>query len=128
MENKIRDFRDLIVWQKGHELAMMIYKVTKTFPQEERYGLVSQMRRASVSIPANIAEGFEKRGRKDKINFHNIAQGSLGELKYYIIISRELGYHNQYDTLWRQASEVSRLLAALIRSIENAGLKGKDHG
>lgn len=120
MGEKIKDFTDLIAWQKGHELALYIYKISKTFPQEERYGLTSQMRRAAVSVPANIAEGFEKRGRKDKINFYNIAQGSLAELKYYIILTRDIGYHNQYDSLWKQAMDVSRLLSALIKSIERA--------
>ncbi len=81
MEDKIKSFTDLTVWQKSHQLTMMIYKVSKTFPKEEKYGLISQMRRAAVSVEANIAEGFAKRGMKDKVNFYNIAQGSISEVK-----------------------------------------------
>ena len=82
---KAKKFQDLVVWQKAHQLTLKVYKITQSFPDLEKFGLVSQMRRASVSIPANIAEGFVKRGKKDKINFYNIAQGSLEEIKYYFI-------------------------------------------
>jgi four helix bundle protein len=92
--DKIRNFTDLIVWQKSHQLTLAIYKLTKTFPQEERYGITSQMRRAVVSISANIAEGFEKRTNKDKVNFYNIAQGSLAELKYFLLVTRDFGHLN----------------------------------
>jgi four helix bundle protein len=85
-------FRDLIVWQKAHEFVLCVYETTKTFPQNELYGLTSQMRRAVVSIPANIAEGFKKRGRADKARFLNIAQGSIEECRYYLILSMDLRY------------------------------------
>lgn len=87
-----KSFRDLIVWQKSHQLVIGIYTETKSFPSEEKFGLISQIRRAAVSVPANIAEGFVKRGIKDKSNYYNIAQGSLEEVKYYLILSKDLGY------------------------------------
>ena len=75
---KLERFEDLSVWQKAHELALMVYRMTARFPRVEQFGLVSQMRRAAVSVPANIAEGFKKRSRPDKVRFYNISQGSLG--------------------------------------------------
>ena len=82
---KICTFMQLKVWQDSHALVLDVYKFTASLPAEERYGLVSQMRRAAVSIPANIAEGFKRTGQKDKAHFYNIAQGSLEELRYYFI-------------------------------------------
>src|SRR3989442_217939 len=87
-----KSFRDLIVWRKAHELALAIYRFTGSFPRQETYGLSSQMRRAAVSIPANIAEGFRKRGRADKARFMNTAEGSLEESRYYLILAQDLGY------------------------------------
>ena len=87
-----RSFEDLLVWQKAHGFVLGIYVLTKTFPREEIYGLTSQFRRAAVSIPANIAEGFKKRGRADKARFLNIAQGPLEECRYYLRLSSDLGY------------------------------------
>lgn len=92
MEEKIRTFKDLRVWQKGIELVKEIYKTTEVFPKSEQYGLSSQMRRASVSIPANIAEGFRRRSTKEHRQFLNIALGSSAELETLIEISKELGY------------------------------------
>jgi len=111
-----KSFKDLLVWQKAHELVMEIYKITKTFPQEERFGLVSQMRRGAVSIPSNIAEGFVKRSIRDKSNFYNVAQGSLEELKYYLILSEDLGYA-QNENLLLKADEVGKLLNRLLSSL-----------
>ena len=87
-----KSFQDLIVWQKAHEFVLKIYQVTGTFPNDEKFGLTSQFRRASVSIAANIAEGFAKRGNRDTARFFNIAQGSLEECRYYIILSRDLNF------------------------------------
>jgi four helix bundle protein len=87
---EIRKFQQLNVWQEGHELVLAIYEITRGFPSEERFGLVSQMRRAAVSIPANIAEGFKRRGIRDKIRFYNIAEGSLEETKYFLILAKDL--------------------------------------
>lgn len=114
---KVKSFEDLIVWQKAHQLVLEIYKITDDFPSEEKFGLVSQMRRAVVSVPANITEGFRKRGIKDKLNFYNIAQGSLDELNYYIILSKDLGYMQANKRLLEQIKEVAKLLSGLIKSI-----------
>lgn len=87
-----RNFQDLIVWQKAHQLVLSIYRISKGFPREEIYGLTSQFRRAAISVPANIAEGFKKKGRLDKVRFMNVAQGSLEECRYYLILSSDLEY------------------------------------
>lgn len=96
-----RSFKDLDRWQKAHEFVISVYKVTNMFPDDERYGLTSQFRRAAVSIAANICEGYRKLSRTDKLRFMNIAQGSLEECRYYIILSRDLNYidQNKYEDL-----------------------------
>lgn len=111
-----RTFQDLIVWQKAHEFVLAVYRVTAGFPKHELYGLTSQFRRAGVSIPANIAEGIKKRGRPDKSRFMNIAQGSLEECRYYLLLARDLGYCDS-DALLQQIDEVGRMLDAYARSI-----------
>jgi four helix bundle protein len=111
-----RCFEDLIVWQKAHALVLDIYRASGVFPKCELYGLTSQLRRAVVSVPANIAEGFRKRSRPDKARFLNIAQGSLEEVRYYLILARDLGYLESGD-LKEQLSEVSRLLEAYTRAV-----------
>ena len=108
---------DLIVWQKAHQLVLGVYKITKGYPQEERFGLVSQMRRAAVSVPANITEGFRKHGIKDKLNFYNIAQASLDELNYYVILSNDLGYIRESSHLVNQVEEIAKMLSGLIKAI-----------
>jgi len=105
------------VWQKAHVLALKTYRATRDFPAEERFGLVSQMRRAAVSVPANIAEGFKKRGQKDKANFYNIAQGSLEELRYYIILSKDLEYLTDAGALLSHLDEVGRMLHGLASAV-----------
>ena len=109
-------FEDLIVWQKSHQLVLRVYKITAGYPKSELYALALQMRRAAVSVPANIAEGFKKRGRPDKARvINNIAQGSLEELRYYFLLSRDLGYVKDIE---REAiDEIARLLGAYIRSV-----------
>jgi four helix bundle protein len=92
MEEKIKTFKDLRVWQKGIELVKEVYRITRSFPNEERYGLTSQMRRAAVSIPSNAAEGFRRRYSKEHKQFLSIALGSCAELETQTIISKELGY------------------------------------
>ena len=106
-----KSFTDLVVWQKAHALVLAIYRLTDAFPKSELYGLTSQLRRAAISIPANIAEGFRKRGLADKLRFYNIAQGSLEETRYYLILSGDLGYSDTI-ALQEQIAEVSRLLEA----------------
>jgi len=115
---KAMRFEDLEVWKKAHGLVLKIYKITKDFPSEEKFGLVSQMRRAAISIPANISEGFKKRGLKDKSNFYNIAQGSLEELRYYLILSRDLEYCEDTNELHELVEVVGKMLYGLIRSIQ----------
>jgi four helix bundle protein len=112
-----RTFEDLIVWQKAHAWVLEVYRFSEAFPSKEVYGLTSQLRRAAISIPANIAEGFKKSGVADKRRFMNIAQGSLEECRYYMILSRDLGY-GDVSELMSHLEEVSRLLSAYTRAIE----------
>lgn len=105
-------FEDLIVWQKGHEYVLSVYRITRIFPKEELFCLTSQFRRAAISITANIAEGYHKIGKKDKLRFYNIAQGSLNECKNYMILSRDLQYISmaEYEALNELLIYTSRLL------------------
>lgn len=114
-----RNFQDLIVWQKAHQFVLGTYRLSKQFPREEIYGLTSQFRRAAISIPANIAEGFKKTGRPDKARFMNMAQGSLEECRYYLILTRDLGYGDTRNLLC-QLEEVSKLLSSYIRAVLNS--------
>jgi len=109
-------FEDLCVWQKAHGLALEIYKLTADFPKTEAYGLASQARRAAVSVPANIAEGFRKRSRQDKTRYLNIAQGSLEESRYYLILARDLGYCDPIGA-FTSIADTSRLLDAYMKAI-----------
>ena len=115
---QIRTFQDLIVWQKSHQLVLTIYNITDTYPTAEKFGLISQMRRAAVSIPCNIVEGFRRRTIKDGLNFYNIAQSSLEELRYQVILSLDLGFINglQSNSINQQLEEVSKMLYAWINS------------
>lgn len=90
-------FENLLVWQKAHAFALCVYSLTEKFQKNELFGLTSQLRRAAVSVPANIAEGFKKQGVNDKLRFYNIAQGSLEECYYYNILSRDLNYINEKE-------------------------------
>jgi four helix bundle protein len=110
-------FEDLEVWKKSHQLVLNICKLTRDFPAEEKFGLVSQLRRAAISIPANIAEGFKKRSSKDKSNFYNIAEGSLEEVKYYLILSKDLNYSNEVKDSLNSTAEIGRKLNGLISSL-----------
>ncbi len=114
-----KSFQDLIVWQKAHQLVLSIYHFSETFPKKEVYGLTSQLRRSAISIPANIAEGFKKKTKPDKVRFMNISQGSLEECRYYLILSKALGYGNSMRLI-SQLEEVSKLLEAYSTSILNS--------
>lgn len=114
-----KQFQDLIVWQKAHQFVLSVYRYTGSLPKNELYGLISQARRAAVSIPANIAEGFKKKTKPDKARYLNIAQGSLEECRYYLILTRDLGYGETAELL-RQLEEVSKLLEAYLSSILNS--------
>ena len=116
-----RQFTDLVVWQKAHALVLSVYAVTRSFPREELFGLTSQWRRAAVSIAANIAEGFRKRGLADKSRFLNTAEGSLDECRYYAILASDLKYMVNRKELLNQADEVARLLHAYGRAIQSKG-------
>jgi len=115
-----RTFEDLIVWQKAHALTLAVYRASARFPKSERYGLESQVRRAAVSVPANIAEGFKKRGRRDKARYLNIAQASLEETRYYLILARDLEYLHAGELLG-ELEEVSRLLEGYVSALTSAG-------
>jgi len=109
-------FKDLIVWQKAHQFVLSIYRLSENFPKGEMYGLTSQIRRAAISIPANIAEGFKKRTKPDKAKYMNIAQGSLEECRYYLILVKDLGYGDT-SLFISQLEEVSKLLEGYTNSI-----------
>lgn len=117
-QGKAERFEGLEVWKKAHKLVLGIYKLTRDFPKEEKFGLVSQMRRAAVSVPANLAEGFKKRSLRDKSNFYNIAQGSAEELRYYLILGKDLNYVPENQELINTTKEIGRMLHGLIRSIQ----------
>ena len=113
---KIIHFQQLDAWKEAHKLVLMVYQVTKTFPKEELFGLTSQMRRATVSIAANIVEGFKRRGIPEKIRFYNVSEGSLEELKYFLILSKDLKYIPSNEELITQSEKVGRLLNGLLVS------------
>jgi four helix bundle protein len=117
MDTKIKEFTDLKVWQEGHRLVMLIYRETKTFPKEETYSLVDQIRRAVTSITANVAEGFGRQGYKEKIQFYYLAQGSLTELKNFLFVARDVGYmsNNRFEDIMNQLTITHQLLQGLLR-------------
>jgi four helix bundle protein len=115
-----QSFRDLLVWRKAHEFVLAVYAFTAGFPKQETYGLALQTRRAAVSIPANIAEGFRRRGKAEKARYMNIAEGSVEESRYYLILAQDLGYGDTAQ-LARSLEEVSRLLSAYAAAIRSSG-------
>jgi len=112
-------FTDLKVWNKAHSLVLEIYKVTRKFPQEEKFGLTQQIRRAAVSIMANIAEGTKRRSDRDFGHFLNIAEGSLEEVKCYIILSQDLNYIDNgiFLDLFSMSEEIGKMLQGLIKKL-----------
>ena len=119
-------FENIIAWQKAHSFTLMVYRLTRDFPESEMFGLTSQFRRAAVSVEANIAEGYKKLSKADKLRFLNISEGSLAECRNYTILSRDLGYVNdeQYEKLFHTIEEVSKLLTAYCKGIiNNNGMK-----
>ena len=115
----MRDFKSLKVWQKGHELSLSVYKITPLFPREEIYGLASQIRRAVLSIPANIAEGCGCNGNREFARFLEIALRSASETEYYLLLSRDLKYLSPrtHEELNNQVTEVKRMLTRLIQKL-----------
>ena len=120
MEKNIKSYKDLQVWQEAMELVASIYQVVKTFPEAEKFGMVQQMCRAGVSVPANIAEGHGSSHRKVFLNHLSIARGSLMELETYIQLAEKLGFAegNELNPVQNQLEQVSRLLSGLIRSLK----------
>ncbi|MBQ8608189.1 MAG: four helix bundle protein [Bacteroidaceae bacterium] len=114
-----QSFKDIVAWQKAHLFVLLVYRVTRSYPTEERFGLCSQFQRAAVSIPANIVEGYKKLSKADKLRFLNIAQGSLEECRYYILLSKDLNYisEDNYKELTTSIEDVSRLLNAYSKGI-----------
>ena len=114
------NFQELIAWQKAHSFVLRVYAITRDFPEWERYGLASQFQRAAVSIAANIAEGDKKIGRADKLRLMNIAQGSLEECRYYIILSKDLGYIDEKtaEEITYEIYQASRFLNAYCKGIQ----------
>jgi four helix bundle protein len=119
----MRDFRELKVWHKAHQLVLGIYNATKSFPREETYGLTSQVRRAAVSVPANIAEGCGRDTTRDFARFLKIAMGSASELEYLLVLAGDLAFLDPSQTkqLENDTTEVKRMLTALIRRLEADG-------
>ena len=115
----INSFEQLEVWKLAHTLTLNVYKKTRELPDEERYGLISQMRRSAVSVSANIAEGFKRRGNKDKIRFYNIAQGSLEELRYYFILCGDLGYLQIDNQDLSKLQSIGKMLNRLCTVVKN---------
>src|SRR5215470_3047310 len=115
----MKDFRELKVWQKAHELTLAVYKMTASFPREELYGLTSQLRRASSSIPANLAEGCGRNGDGEFARFCSIAMGSASELEYHLLLANDLKLINgeNYEDANRRTLEVKRMLAALLKKL-----------
>lgn len=116
MRTPAKRFEDLVVWQKARQFVLAAYRLSRTFPRSETYGLSSQFRRAAVSIAANIAEGFKKRSKADKLRFYNIAQGSIEESRYYLILTKDLEYCDVSESS-QLLQEVSKLLEAYSKII-----------
>lgn len=119
---KVQSYKDLLVWQKAFELSLFIYRITKSFPKEEMYGLISQIRRCTISIPSNIAEGYARHRRLEYIQFLQIAFASGAELETQLLIAKELGYVSQtnFDKAYSLLQEIMKMLNVLISKIKNS--------
>lgn len=117
MAVKLKSFEDLDVWQKAHWLVLRIYKVTKKYPQDEKSGLVAQIKNSAAAIPANIAKGFKKRAAKDKLNFYGRAQESLEELKYFMILSKDLKYISDNSEIIWNINNIGKMIVSLMSKI-----------
>jgi four helix bundle protein len=118
----MRDFRQIQAWEKAHGVTLRVYALTRNFPREETYGLVSQMRRSASSIPTNIAEGCGRNSSRELARFFEIAMGSATELEYQLILARDLGYlrNSLNDTTMKEVIEVQKMLGTFIRKIRAA--------
>jgi four helix bundle protein len=119
--NKIRTFKDLDAWKEGHVLVLQIYELTKRFPRSEVFGLTSQMQRCAVSITSNVAEGFSRNSRKEKLQFYAIAQGSVTELQNQLLLAKDVRYisEDQFKLADTQSVRVHKLINGLIRYIRS---------
>ena len=126
---KIKSFEDLEVWRKAHELTLLIYRLTRAFPPDERFGLISQLRPASSSVAANIAEGYGRRTTKELLRSLRIANGEAEETRYFSLLSKDLSYMNQqeFDTVNQLCRSVSQLLSALGRSLQASAARVSSH-
>ena len=117
-QGKIKSFTDLDAWKEGHKLVLMIYEITKSFPKEETFGLVSQMRRCVVSITSNVAEGFSRQSYKEKAQFYSVAQGSVTELQNQLLIAKDVGLieKEKFNELAAQSIKVHKIINGLIKS------------
>ncbi len=116
------DYKNYKVWQRSHKLVLAIYSITDTFPKAEQFGLVSQMNRAAVSVPTNIAEGCGRETQKELIRFLYISSGSAHELDYLLLVSKELGFikESEANVLLKEIDEIKKMLAALIKTIQKS--------
>ena len=121
MEMKIHDYRKLVVWQKSIDLVVKIYGIVKELPEEEKYALSDQLRRASISIPSNIAEGYGRIYNKELLHFLTISRGSLYEVETQLIIGKELGFFtdSKIEPALLLITEISKMLATLIKKLNN---------
>lgn len=121
---EIKTFRDLQVWQKAHQMVLQIYKIAQKFPKEEKFGMVSQLRKSASSIPTNIVEGHKRRGRKEYLYFLNTADGSLEETKYHLILARDLGYisDQEFEKICDACDEIGRMLSGFQKKLLSLSL------
>ena len=117
MQESIKNFTDLRVWKEAHSLVLLIYKITKKFPKDEVFGLISQLRRAAVSVTSNIAEGFSRQSYAEKVQFYSLALGSLTEVQSQLFIARDVGHINKllFNEISEQTIDVHKLLNAFIK-------------
>lgn len=118
MENKITTFRNIIAWQKAHQLVLYVYTITDDYPKSEEFGLKNHTRKSAISVPSNIAEGFKRKSKADSIHFYNISEGSLEELKYQLLLGKDLGYLTviKYDRAICLAEETGKTLCGWLKS------------
>ncbi len=124
MTEKLTDFRQLNVWQKAHKLVLDIYELTKKFPKEEKGELVSHIRKAATEVPVKIAEGFMQRNPRDKISSYKVTLQALEEVKYYLILSKDLNYFKDNEEIILATEEVGRMLTGLVRSVRTKQREG----
>ncbi|MDZ7270137.1 MAG: four helix bundle protein [candidate division KSB1 bacterium] len=124
-QEKRLTFQDLVVWQKSHQLAMDVYRATKKFPKEERDALGATLRHAAAEVPANIAAGFRSRVQPEKFHLYNQSLAALERTRYYLILTRDLGFLKDYEALWNLAEEVGRMLGRLARSARSQQNRGQ---